>query len=84
MIRIQGVVTDIPGRDSEDGNPGGLCYLTLDAVEVIVDGFRLPSGVSEYGIIHPRQGAVGGQGEQGAGLNAGAEREGAELGCGGN
>jgi len=45
-----------------------------------VDGFGFPSGVGENRVIDLREGALGGEGEEGAGLNSRAQGKGAESG----
>lgn len=51
---------------------------------MIIDGFGLPSGVGKDRVVDFREDSFGGQGEQGAGLDASTERKGAELGAGAN
>ncbi|KOT78356.1 hypothetical protein ADK70_34375, partial [Streptomyces rimosus subsp. pseudoverticillatus] len=83
MAGVERVVADVAGRDAQYGYPGWFGYLLLQAVEMVVDGCRLPAGVGEDGVVDFREDAVGGQGEQGTGLDTGAEGEGAEGGgCG--
>lgn len=84
MIWIESVMADIAGGDAEDGYAGGLGDLLFQAVEVPVDGLWFPAGVREDRVIGLGQDAVGGEGEQGAGLNAGTERYADERGRGGN
>lgn len=47
MIRIQRIASNISGCDAEDWNTGGLCHLLFQAVQMGVNGFRLPSRVGE-------------------------------------
>lgn len=70
---VEGVVADVAGGHTQDGNVGRSGYLTLQAVQVVIDGAGLPSGVGEDRVIDLGKVACGGQGEQGAGLDSGAE-----------
>ncbi|GHI53994.1 hypothetical protein Srubr_38400 [Streptomyces rubradiris] len=84
MVRVEGVTADVAGGDPQDGYPGGSGNLLLQPVQVLVDGAGLPASVGEDGVIGLRENAVGGQGEQGAGLDAGTERDADERGRSGN
>ncbi|GAA3389109.1 hypothetical protein GCM10017752_12180 [Streptomyces roseoviridis] len=84
MIRVQGIVSNVSRRDPKDGYSGRLGYFTFEEFEVVINGPRLPSRVSKNCVIDLREGAVGGQCEQGTGLNAGTEGNGTKLGIGGN
>lgn len=80
MVRVECVVADVAGGHTQDGDAGRGGYLTLQAIEMVVDGAGLPPGVGEDRVIDLGKDAFGGQGEQGAGLDSGAQGQGAELG----
>lgn len=80
MVRVEGVIADISGGHAQDRNADRGGDLTLQAVEVLIDGAGLPAGVGEDRVVDLGKDTCGGQGEQGTGLDSGAEREGAELG----
>lgn len=79
MLRVEGVVANIPGRDTQHGYSGGFGDFSFEAVQVAVYGCWLPAGVGEYRVVDLGKGACGRQGEEGAGLNSRAQGEGAEL-----
>ncbi|GAA2647549.1 hypothetical protein GCM10009864_08140 [Streptomyces lunalinharesii] len=80
MIRVEGVVPDVAAGHAQDGDAGRSGDLALQAVEVRVHRAGFPSGVGEDRVIDLGENALGGQGEQGAGLDSGAQGQGAELG----
>ncbi|MGF6945640.1 hypothetical protein BKA18_005493 [Streptomyces auratus] len=80
MVGVQGVVADVSGSDAEDRYSGGLGDLLFQAVQVGVNGFRFPAGVGEYRVVDRGKDALGGKGEESAGLNSSAQRKGAESG----
>ncbi len=73
MIRVQGVVANIPGRHPEDRYSGRFCYLSLKAVEMSVNGFGLPSCIGEDRIVDLRESPFCRECEQCAGLYSGSE-----------
>ncbi len=79
-MRVEGVVADVAGGHTQNGNAGRSGYLTFQAVQVVIDGAGFPAGVGEDRVIDLGKVACGGQGEQGAGLDSGAQGQGAELG----
>lgn len=80
MVRVEGVVADAAGGHAQDGDAGRSGDLALQSVEVRVYRAGFPSGVGEDRVIDLGEDALGGQGEQGAGLDARAQGQGAELG----
>ncbi len=79
-MRVQGIAADVPGRDTQYRYTGGLGDLSFQAVEMGVYGFRFPSGVGEYRVVDLRDNPLCRKGEEGAGLNSGAEGKDAEAG----
>lgn len=79
MIGVEGIATDISGRHAKDRYACGSGYLTFQSVKVGINCSGLPTGVGEYRVVDLGEDASGREGEEGAGLDSRAEREGAEL-----
>ena len=79
MLRVEGVVANIPGCDTQNGYSGRCGDFSFEAVQVGVDGCWFPAGVGEYRVVDLGKGACGGQGEEGAGLDSRAQGESAEM-----
>ncbi len=80
MIRVQGIVANVPGRHAQNRYAGGLGYLLFQAVEMGIYGFGLPAGVGENRVVDLREDPLGGKGEKSAGLNSRAQGKGTESG----
>jgi hypothetical protein len=79
---VEGVVADAAFGDAVDGDSSGLGDLPFQAVEVGVDGAGFPLGVGEDRAVQLGEAALGGEHEDGGGLDSGAEAEKSEGGCG--
>jgi hypothetical protein len=75
VLGVEGVVADVADRDAVDRDPGGLGDLAVNAVKVLVDGGRLPARVGEDRAVQAGQATLGGEEEQGCGLDASAQGE---------
>lgn len=73
MIRVEGVVANASGGDTQHRDSGGHGYLCLQAAEVLIYSSRFPTCVGEDGVIDLREDAFGRKSEHGAGLDSRAE-----------